>query len=84
MIRSIAMALIASAVLGAAQQSAITPDETARRQDIYAVYSALFADPDPNNSVYLMFGTGGWIVLEERPGGNWQTRPEWVHCVVNA
>lgn len=55
MIRSIAVVLKAFTLLGVAvQQPETTPDDTARRQDIYSVYSALFASPDPQHPVYLI------------------------------
>jgi hypothetical protein len=53
-IRSIAVVLIAFTALRTAQQSGTTQDDTARRQDIYAVYSALFARPDPRFPAYLI------------------------------
>ena len=65
MIRSIAVILIAS-VLGVAQQPGTTPNDTARRQDIYAVYSALFANPDPRNPIYLI--RAKTVSLQNAPG----------------
>jgi hypothetical protein len=29
-------------------------------------------------------GTGTWVVLEKSSDGNWQTRPQWVHCFAQA
>jgi hypothetical protein len=49
---SLVIALVLS-VTASASQGAAGAADSKRRQDIYAVYSAMFANPDSNDKVYL-------------------------------
>jgi hypothetical protein len=48
------MILMATTVLGAMQQLGTAIVDPGRKEDIYAVYSALFAGPDPRHPAYLI------------------------------
>jgi hypothetical protein len=56
MIRKLAIVLVATLLLGPActSQKDVSAADAGRRADIYAVYSEMFANPDPGDRVYLI------------------------------
>jgi hypothetical protein len=48
--------------------------------DLYVVYSALYATPDYNSSLWYrpLFGSGGWLTKHEEPTGRQTERFHYV------